>query len=191
MQIYQVADHRNEADINATWQQLITSTHSRVAENQGSQDTAQQPYEAIITVVKDMADRLNRSETTFSPTIIVPMIEQYAVEFQNGVGSRHWVPDLFMEVGFSYESIVTIIQGLWYNNLAPFTGRNRNILAEHIIYVCSQWYENCITTNTRLFGSDDNAQDIGELLEVVGSGLGGDDQQLVQGLRRGIQRGLR
>ncbi|KAF4635084.1 hypothetical protein G7Y89_g3010 [Cudoniella acicularis] len=189
LMIYECADHRNEADINATWQQLIENTHTKVAVDP---DAGQLPYEAIITVVKDMADKLNHSESTFNPSILIPMIERYAIEFQHNIGSRHWVPDLFIDVGFPYDVIINVIQGMWYNNVAPFTDRRKRILAEHIVYVCEQWYEECVRTNTRLYGSDENAQEISELLGLLGaSDLDPAGQDAVNQLRRRIQRSFR
>jgi nuclear pore complex protein Nup155 len=118
-------------------------------------------------MMRDMAHRLSGSETTFSPTLLIPIIETYAIEFQHDVGPRTWVPDLFISVGFPFETIVATVQSMWYNNVAPFTGQRKAILASHIIYVLGQWYEDCIRSNTRLFGSDENAQSINQLLELL------------------------
>ena len=152
--IYECADHRNDADISATWEQLIQSTHAKAEADRNGQ----YPYEAIVTIVKDMADRLTHSEGTFNPAILIPMIEKYAFEFQNNASPRYWVPDLFIEVGFPHETIVTTLQNLWYSSSPPFNGeRRRRVLAEHFVYVCDQWYEECVRTNTRLYGSDEEA----------------------------------
>ncbi|KAH8752345.1 putative nucleoporin [Hyaloscypha sp. PMI_1271] len=183
--IYEAASHRNEADISATWQSLIDATHQKALNNNGTQ----QPYEAIINVMRDMAHRLSLSETTFSPALLIPMIEQYAIEYQNNVGPRTWVEDLFISVGFPFESIVANIQSMWYNNIAPFTGIRKQVLARHIIYVLGQWYEECIRSNTRLFGSDENADDVNQLLELLGSEpLGAQDTDALNTLRRKILR---
>jgi nuclear pore complex protein Nup155 len=140
-------------------------------------------------MMRDMAHRLSLSETTFSPSLLIPMIEQYAIEFQYDVGPRTWVPDLFIEVGFPFESIVTQIQSLWYNNIAPFTGSRKRVLATHIIYVLGQWYEACIRENTRLFGSDENAQEVNELLELLShEQLGLHEKEALTTLRRKIVR---
>jgi len=186
--IYEAASHRNEADISATWQSLIEATHQRADNNNANH----LPYEAIINMMRDMAHRLSLSETTFSPTLLIPMIEQYALEYQNDVGPRTWVPDLFIEVGFPYETIIATVQNMWYNNAAPFTGQRKNILARHIVYVLGQWYEECIRTNTRLFGTDENAEDVNQLLETLShEPLGPPDIDALQTLKRKIQRAFR
>ncbi|KAG9238935.1 putative nucleoporin [Amylocarpus encephaloides] len=187
LEIYECADHRNEADISATWQQLLDHTHGK-RNNEGGVQAA---YEAVVNMIQEMANRLNHSESTFSPNIIIPMIEKYAVEFQANVANVYWVPDLFLEVNIPHETLIQILQSMWYNNVAPFAGRNRVVLANHIVHVCEHWYETCISTNTRLFGSDDNAQDISELLGVLSNNLSSDVQGKVDQLRRNIQRSFR
>ena len=61
--IYEAADHRNDADINSTWQNLLDATHAKVVENPKA---TEKPFEAVINMVRDMAHRLNLSESTFS-----------------------------------------------------------------------------------------------------------------------------
>ncbi|RDL38901.1 Uncharacterized protein BP5553_03241 [Venustampulla echinocandica] len=192
LMIYECADHHNEADINATWQQLLDATHTKVANDPNA---GQQPYEAVVTMFTDMADRLNHSENTFNPNILVPMIEKYALESQNNVGSRHWVPDLFIRVAFPYETIISIVQGMWYSTTAPFTERNKGVLADHIVYLCDQWYEECVRTNMRLYGSDLNAQEIRDLLAVLSAASaasgGPTEQGFLTNLIRKIDRSFR
>lgn len=180
MVIYEAANHRGEADITATWTALINAAH-------GSSATAT-PYEMVYAKVQEMASRLNHSETTFSPTILVPLLEQYAVTYQNGVGPREWVPDLMIRCGVSFETLISIIQGMWYNNLQPFTGRHRVLLADQILFLCNQWYEHCLARNERIFGSDQTAQEINELLEVIGPSMDAQGQQDAEQLRRYIRR---
>ena len=187
--LFEAAGHRNEADINATWQQLLDVTHQKVHQDASA---TQLPYEAIITMVKDMAHRLSLSENTFPASVLIPMLEQYAFEFQNNVGPRYWVIDLFIDVGFAYETILAILQGMWYNDMAPFVGKHKRILADHVLYVCEQWYEDCVRHNTRLYGGDDNAMEINGLLEVLTErGLQPDEQERAMDLRRKIQRSFR
>jgi len=81
---------------------------------------------------------------------------------------------------------------MWYNNIAPFTGRRKGTLAEHIIYICQLWYEDCVRTNTRLFGGDDNAHEIADLLALLTEGdLSPESQERAQELRRKIVRAFR
>ncbi|KAI1005151.1 Nucleoporin [Podosphaera aphanis] len=187
--IYETASHRNDADIAATWQQLLDVTHTKVASDPSA---GQLPYEAVITMIREMVRRLGLSESTFSPQTIIPMLEKYALEFQYQVGPPIWLPELFIEVGFTHETIVSVLQGMWYQNLAPFTGRRRQILSDHILYVIEQWYEQCIRSNGRVFGSDNVAEGIVGLLEVLaGSDLPPTDVDMCHDLRRRIEKAYR
>ena len=192
LSIYEAANHRNPADINATWQALLDATHNKVVD--AGANAGQQPYEAVITMVRAMHQRLGSSELCFSPQFLIPLLERYGIEHQNGVGPEFWLPDLFIEVDFAYETIVQILQAMWYSNIAPFTGRRKQILAAHLLYVLEQWFLDCERNNNRLFGSDENAQDISQLLEALAAGgeaLRAQDVEKCAELRRRILRSFR
>ncbi|KAL2061523.1 hypothetical protein VTL71DRAFT_6900 [Oculimacula yallundae] len=191
LEIYQVANHRNDADIRATWQSLIDQVHDLASEP----DSTQAPYEAVITKIRDMAQRLHNSETTFSPYMIIPLLETYAVNKQNQLAPRTWLPDLFLEVGFSPEAILHVLNDMWSNTTPPFTGNRKSILAGHMVYVMEHWYQECIRTNTPLYGSTSNADSIKDLLnELQRAGPAGPDRQDLQvasELQRKIMRSFR
>jgi nuclear pore complex protein Nup155 len=163
--IYQAADHRNPADIESTWLNLLESTHRKIVD-QGDK-AKEMPYEAVVQVVRDMAARLNLSETTFSPTLLVPMLERYAFEHQRGVGESTWVMDLFIDVKIPYETLISVLETMFYNDEAPFEGRNRRYIAKEMLYVIRKWYETCLLGNMRLFGGGDNAATITQTLEML------------------------
>ena len=58
--IYQVADYRNSADIEATWQNLVNQTHGEAEQSNNSQ-----AWEAVADKVRTLGRKLNCSETTF------------------------------------------------------------------------------------------------------------------------------
>ncbi|RKF83939.1 Nucleoporin NUP170 [Golovinomyces cichoracearum] len=189
LKIYEAASHRNEADIAAIWQQLLDSTHSKTASDPSP---GQLPYEAVITMVREMARRLSVSESTFSPRILIPMLERYAQEFQFQIGPRTWLPELFIEVGFTHETIVGVLQDMWYQSVAPFTDKRRRILSEHILYVIEKWYEECMRSNLRLFGSEEIADGVLKLLNVlVSSELSAQDSDVCAEMNRRIIRAYR
>ncbi|KAL3428477.1 non-repetitive/WGA-negative nucleoporin [Phlyctema vagabunda] len=166
--ICQAANHRTDADIMSTWQNLLDVVHTKIVEDPNA---TVQPYEAIINIVCDMASRLNFSESTFSPAILIPMIERYAFEQQRDVGPRTWVVDLFLRVHFPHEIILSTLTSMFYNDEAPFSGRNRRVIAEHILYILEQWYQECASNNMRLFGGEQNAVEIDQLLiELIDTG---------------------
>ena len=119
--------------------------------------------QAVVNVIRNMGPRLGYSETTFSASILVPMIETYAFNYPGG-GPPNWVPDLFLHVKFSYETIVATLQNMYYNETLPFVGRNKRVLAEHILHVCQEWFADCARNNKVIFGSDDNARDVEDFL---------------------------
>jgi nuclear pore complex protein Nup155 len=162
--IFESANHRNQADIEATWNYYITAIHAKAQNNEIDVNA---PYEAIVNMMIDMSQRLKNSDTTFSPNLLIPLIENYAVEYQNGIGPRAWVPDLFIHVGFPHESILSVLQNSYLAEVAPFVGANKRILAYHMVYVCDKWYQDCIRSNKRLFGTEENATGISQLLEAL------------------------
>lgn len=116
-------------------------------------------------MVRQMAQRLGHSEVTFSPQLIIPMLERYYVE--NIAGTPEWLPELLIDVKFPFETIISILQSMWYTNSPPFTGSRRRVLSQHIIYVLNQWYEDCIKSNTRIYGTESNAQEVMDFLEQL------------------------
>jgi nuclear pore complex protein Nup155 len=132
------------------------------------------------------------SETIFPPQILIPMLERYAFEHQRGVGSPTWVTDLFIEIGVPFETIVSVLEGMFYNNEAPFEGNNRRIIASHMFYVIQNWYQQCVRSNQHLFGGDDNAATISQtLLMLTQNGLDKEEAREAQDLRHRIERGFR
>lgn len=188
--IYQAADHRNPAHVQAAWQSLLESEHRKI-EQMGDQ-AGERPYEAIVTAVRSLAHRLNLSETTFPPQILIPMLEKYAFEYQRGVGSPNWVMDLFIDVGIPYDTILSVLEGMLYNDEVPFRGQNRRVIACHMLYVIKQWYRDCVRRNERLFGGEDIATNVNNILmTLTRNGLNQTETQEVTELRRKIERGLR
>lgn len=185
--IFETANHRNGADITSTWQQYIDQKHHEV-ENDPNNAT-QQPYEAIVNIIRSMSQRLKNSETTFNPLTLIPMIERYALENHSDRMPRTWVVDLFIQVQFPFETILSTLQSMWLNDVAPFRGQYRMILADHMLYTCEQWYRDCQRRNQRPFGTEENAEGIGEVLGMlVQSGLRADDVQRAQDLGDRITR---
>jgi nuclear pore complex protein Nup155 len=187
--IFESANHRNDMDIKAIWQMLIEQTHSKV---QNDPEPVLLPYEAIINLIRDMANRLKNSETTFSPTMLIPLLELYALQEQNGIGARNWVMDLCIHVGWPFEIIIAVLNDMFYADTPPFQARNKQILADHILYCVGQWYDECMRSNQRLFGSEENAQEICTMLdELVNSGLTAEETEVANVLRRKIERSFR
>jgi nuclear pore complex protein Nup155 len=193
LEIYQAADHRNPADISATWVHYLDYTHQTVVDKIANGDPdAPQPYEAIITGVRDLAYRLNLNETTFPPDVLIPLLEKYKVEQQRDIGPSTWVMDLFLEVEIPHETIIPILERILYNNEAPFSGRNCSYIANDAFYVIEKWYAHCIRRNTPLFGGVDNARGMVQFLTMLtGNGLAQEKRHDALELRQRIEAQLR
>lgn len=171
------------------WEQLLQSVQARVEDE--AQAYAERPYEAIINIIREMSQKLSGYEVVFSPNILVPLVETYAVEHAHP-GPINWVPDLFISVSFDYDTIINILEGMFYNEVNPFVGPNRIILANHIVYVAEQWYMDCMRHNKRIFGGDVQKDQIGQILAELAAAAYRDDamgRQRVMDLRRKIGLG--
>ena len=126
-----------------------------------------QPYEVVIEKVQSLAKRLNLSETMFPVADIVPILEKYAFEFQNGVGPRTWPMDSLIGVDVPFESLFTVLEGMFYNDEAPFQGRNRRYIANDIIYVVGLWFQDSSRGAGKVLGGEDNAAAITQTLMML------------------------
>ncbi|KAL9099539.1 MAG: hypothetical protein Q9163_004978 [Psora crenata] len=188
--IYQVADHRNPADIRATWQNLLGRTHEETV--QRSTDQGPQPYEAVIEKVRSLGTRLNLSETMFPVSDLLPMLERYAFEFQNSVGPESWVIDTLIDIGVPYETIFAVLESMFYNDEAPFQGRNRRYIAADIVHVVRLWFQESSRGKVRVLGGEESAAAVSQcLLMLQQSGLDARKGEECRELRFRIEQLLR
>ena len=157
--IYNVADHRNPSDIQSTWQSLIEQTHQE-AEASGEVE----PYEAVSLKVRSLGSRLRLADATFSPPMLLPILERYALEYQRGKGPATWVVDLFIDLEVPFEYLVPVLEQLYYANEQPFQGKNRRVLANDLVYVLARWFESSERTGAVPFGSEENSVGVEEVL---------------------------
>ena len=95
------------------------------------------------------------------------MLEKYAFEFQNGVGPATWVMDSFLNLDVSYDSIVPILEGMFYNDEAPFQGSNRRVIARHLLYIIKRWFVDSMRSERVPFGGEQMARHISQLLLLL------------------------
>ena len=126
-----------------------------------------QPYEVVVEKVQSLAKRLNLSETMFPIADLVPILERYAFEFQHGVGPRKWPVDCLVGVGVPFESLFTVLEGMFYNDEAPFQGRNRRYIANDIIYVAGLWFQDSSRGTGKILGGEGNAATITQTLMML------------------------
>ena len=143
----------------------------------------------MIDKVRSLGTRLNLSETMFPVPDLLPMLERYAFEFQNGVGPETWVVDTLLDIGVSYESIFPVLEGMFYNDEAPFQGRNRRYIAADIVYVVKLWFQDSSRGKGGILGDEGNAVAASQcLLMLQQSGLDGRRAEECRELRVRIEQ---
>ncbi|KAI7204676.1 nucleoporin-domain-containing protein [Hortaea werneckii] len=152
--IYQVADHRNPADIKASWEQLVQSEHDRsIAEG----DLAH-AYERVGLKVQDLGRRLGMSDATFPIQILLPLLERYAIEPQEVMPPPTWAVALFFELDVPHASLLPVLENMYYGNEHPFTGSKRKVLAGHMVFLIAQWMRESERRGERVpLGSEESA----------------------------------
>lgn len=151
-----------------------------------------QPYEMVADTVRTLGNRLGLSETMFPVTDLLPMLKRYAFNFQRKVGPESWVVGIFTDLQVPYETIYAVLEGMFYNDEPPFQGGNRRLIGNDIMYIAKAWFHDSIRGSGRIFGGDDNAMAVSEMLQtVMQSGL--DERRLeeCQSLRLRIESMLR
>lgn len=174
--IYQVADHRNPADIRASWQELLNQT-AREASSTGN--TA--AWSAVGDVVRNLGRRLQGSDATFPIQTLLPMLERFQLETAAEGAPATWAVDVLLDTEVPHETLLPVLEQLYYGNEAPFVGQRRRVVAGHMVYVIRRWLEESTARGERtVFGSEENVSLCGDLLRAL---LGGRDA-LDSGARR-------
>jgi nuclear pore complex protein Nup155 len=191
--IYQVADHRNPADIRASWQELINQTSREALLHRDLHDSL--PWEAVGDKVRNLGRRLQGADATFPVQTLLPMIERYSLEDAARGASKTWAIDIFLDVDIPHESLLPVLEQIYYGNEHPFVGIQRRIIAAHMVYVVKSWLESSSRRGERIpFGSEENAglcEDLLRGLMAARDSLIGEDRQDAEQLQSSIQRMLR
>ena len=151
-----------------------------------------QPYEAVAEQVRSLGVRLGLSETMFPISELLPLLKRYAFQHQHGKGPPTWVVDIFVDLHVPFETLYAVLEGMFYNDEPPFQGRNRRLIGNDIVYVVGRWFKEGIRGTGIIFGSEENALSISQMLHMVmQSGL--DERRLeeCQNLRNRIENMLR
>lgn len=167
LQIFYLADYRNSADIKSTWQHLIQDLHDATVER-----GTPQPFEAVIEKVRSLGSRLRMSETVFPIRELVPLLERYSLEHQRHLNGKHWVIDLFLDLGIPHESLYGVLEAMYYNDEAPFQGTNRRIIGADLLYLLEAWFQESTRPGAIPYGSETMAARVSEALLLM-RGIGG------------------
>lgn len=169
--LYQVADHRNHADILASWQQLITQTNN---ESPALFGTQRAPWEAVGAKVRELGRRLHTAPSTFPIHALLPMLERYAAETPSANQiPQTWAVDIFLDLEIPHETLLPALEQVFYGNEHPFTGNRRKYIAAKIVYLLGKWMAASEMSGERiLFGSEENlSMAVDVLSQLMRSGM--------------------
>ena len=75
--------------------------------------------------------------------------------------------DCLIGVGVPFESLFTVLEGMFYNDEAPFHGRNRRYIANDIIYVAGLWFQDSTRGVGKILGGEGNAAAVSQTLMML------------------------
>ena len=138
--------------------------------------------------MRSLGNRLALSEFTFPIADLVPLLERYAFESQHGVGVDTWVVDTFLDLQVPHETLFSVLEGMLYNDEAPFHGANRRVIAGDMLYVARRWYGETARTG-RVLGSEANVAGVlAALGTLMANGLVGQQAEDCRELRSMIEQ---
>ena len=121
------------------------------------------------------------------------MLERYNHEHQRSTAPSQWVVDTFLDISVPHETLLAVLESIYYGEEAPFRGRGRHVIGNDMLYLCSKWYHDSLRSGGRLFGGDDEAAVVSEsLAALLKDGLGAPEKtDECRVLRERIERFLR
>lgn len=176
--IYHIADYRNISDIRATWQNLVEMLHAKQvkanqesAKSKSSSARAQaQPYEIVAERIRELGARMSLNETIFNIPTLVLIIEKYSLNWRNPTipaSPTIWM-DIFLDISVPHESLLAVLENIFMTAEKPFdTQRTRRYIAQDLVYVCRRWFDESGRSAGQIFGGEENARNVLEVLQIV------------------------
>nr|POE54564.1 nucleoporin [Quercus suber] len=152
---YQIADHRNPADIRAAWAGVIQTADDEAIAGKA----AAQPWEVVGAKILEMGRKLNISDATFPIQTLVPMVERYFIKPYATHPPTTWPVDIFLDLDVPHELLLPAFEGVFYGNEEPFnTPSKRRIVGVQMVYLLQRWLDHSERVNDRVVcGNEDNA----------------------------------
>ncbi|KAI5788369.1 Non-repetitive/WGA-negative nucleoporin C-terminal-domain-containing protein [Geopyxis carbonaria] len=136
--IFQAADFRGPNEIRKCWEQLITQVHKRA-------ESADQPaFEFVADEIRRLGHRFVLSEYIFPPSDLVPLLETYALEQQRDIGPAGWVVDTLLEAGIAEETLLRVLEEMFWRDEVPFSGNARRRLLADATLVVEKWWNKVV-----------------------------------------------
>jgi nuclear pore complex protein Nup155 len=160
--LYQVADHRNPADIQASWRSFIDQTDSNAPEQV-------QPWEAVGDEVRRMGRRLHTANASFPIQFLLPLLERYAIDSKRqSTPPESWAVDLFLDLEIPHETLLPVLEQMYYSNEQPFVGNKRKVIAGKMVHLIQKWFEVSERSGERvLFGGEENFSTVQDCLQTL------------------------
>ncbi len=99
--------------------------------------------------------------------------------------------DTLIDVGVPFESIYPVLEVMFYNDEAPFQGKNRRYIANDIVYVVKLWLQDRRRGTGEVLGGAANAATISATLQTLQPTLDARRAEENQMLRMKIEAVLR
>ncbi len=103
--------------------------------------------------------------------------------------------DTFLDLHVPYSALLPVLEAMFWNNEAPFTGPNRVIIANEILYLSQRWYQDSVRSAGRgPFGAgtgvdpNDVAATLGTLMQ---NGIEEKRREACRSLGAQIERAIR
>jgi nuclear pore complex protein Nup155 len=207
--IYDMADYRNAADIAATWANLINTVDKTARD---AKDAT--PFQAVASEVQTLGRRLNCSDTTFpirklfslpisnrlliDKAILLPVLLEYAFKDANEparatLASFTWPIDLLLDLSVAHETLVTVLEDLFYSPEALWTKeKTKSRIAQLLVYTIDAWFDSTARGQGVVFGGDENTIKMLELVKEVIAfrNLGREGKEEAERVREKIERVL-
>ena len=189
--LYKVADHRNPADIKASWEQLVKDTSQESIALYGQ---SMQPWEAVGDKVRRLGRRLGLNPSTFPIQTLLPLLEAYAQEPRSQHPPDSWAIDILLELEIPHETLLPVLENMFYANMQPFTGAKKRKLGEKMVYLIQHWFAASERSGERvLFGSEENQVMVTDCLGSLSrdASLGQDVRDVALTMLNQIENALR
>lgn len=105
-------------------------------------------------------------------------------------GNREWPVDLLIDVGVPFESVLSTLENVFYNNEADWSINRRRIVGALIVHVCQRWLQESASGGGVPFGGEENTAAVLEALRAVNDAalLTGRDRDALRLALERIQR---
>lgn len=171
-----------QAEIKKCWEQLISEKHKKALEA----PHGAQPYELVAEALRYLGGRFAHSEYIFPPGDLIPLLEIYAYEHQRDVGTPGWVVDTFVEAGVPEETVLRVLEAMFWQDEVPFKGTARRRLLADAVYAVEKWWMKVVKRGGDGFRLDDIRNSLKSMVSVVPQG--GAESERVDRLLADMQR---